>query len=115
MSRMIKVDLEAAKDGVLIVQDIKDQLGRLLVKAPRVLDSGLKRTLVLRGIREILIQDATTHEASEWSLLLEKERDEIRRRFSRFPDTPETQRIVGLFIKAFEEFVKESERGILPS
>lgn len=115
MSRMIKMDLEIAQSGATIVQDVKDQLGRLLVKAPRVLDSDLKRVLLLRGIREILVQDSSSHETEEWSQLLEKEKEEIRRRFSRLPDTPETRRVVELFVKAFEEFAEESENGVLPS
>ncbi|MHB8422025.1 MAG: hypothetical protein ACYC9S_04685 [Leptospirales bacterium] len=115
MLRMIKVDLEISEPGVTIVQDVKDQLGRLLVKAPRVIDPDLKRVLLLRGIREILIQESSADEKDEWIALMEKEKEEIRRRFSRLPDTPETRKIVGLFIKAFEDFTEESEKGVLPS
>lgn len=112
---MIKVDLETTEPGATIVQDIKDHLGRLLVKAPRVIDPDLKRALLLRGVSEILIQESSGQEKEEWNELMEKEKEEIRRRFSRLPDTSQTRRIVELFIKAFEDYTEESEKGAFSS
>lgn len=107
MSRMIKMDLESAPEGAVIVQDIKDNLGRLLVKSPRTLDADLKRVLLLRGIREVLVQDNSRKSREELDMMLEKEKESVRRRFSKLSDSPEKEQIIRLFVQALEEYAGE--------
>ncbi|MCL4460740.1 MAG: hypothetical protein M1297_03360 [Nitrospirae bacterium] len=104
---MIKVDLDGAPEGAVVIQDIKDSLGRLLVKAPRALDPDLRRVLLLRGVREIVVQDDSGNDQEERDMMLEKEKEAVRRRFSKWPDSPEKDHVVQLFLKALEEFAGE--------
>ncbi len=107
MSRMIKMDLDSAPEGVIVVQDIKDSLGRLLVKAPRTLDPDLKRVLLLRGVREIFVQDDSGKNREDIDLMFEKEKESVRRRFSKWPDSPEKDHVIRIFLQALEEFTRE--------
>ncbi|AFS52461.1 MULTISPECIES: hypothetical protein [Leptospirillum] len=107
MSRMIKMDLDGAPEGSIVIQDIKDSLGRLLVKAPRTLDPDLKRILLLRGVREIVVQDASGKSREDLDRMLEKEKEAVKRRFSKWPDSPEKDHVVRLFLQALEEFSGE--------
>lgn len=112
MARMMKVELATTEDGEMIVQDVHDMLGRLLVRAPRRIDPELKRMLLARGIQEVFIPDRSSEDAEHEKQIVALEREAIRKRFSRLPDTPDNKRIVDIFIRAFEVF--HAEKGKIP-
>jgi len=53
----VRVRLEPLKSGTVVVSDIIDPSGRLLVKAPATLDETLKDLLRSHGVREVFIED----------------------------------------------------------
>lgn len=112
MSKMIKVELATTEDGEMIVQDVNDLLGRLLVRSPRRIDPELKRMLLARGVQEVFILDRSSEDEEHERKVLEEEREAIRKRFSRLQDTPENKRIIEIFIRAFEVF--HAEKGKIP-
>lgn len=78
------VRLLSLSPGSLIVADVVDPLGRLLVRAPVTLDEHLKNLLLARGVQEVFIEERRTLDRVESDEAIRGELLSLDKRLSRF-------------------------------
>jgi hypothetical protein len=79
--KCVAVSLETLDpEGVEIVSDVTDSLGRLLAKAPCVLEPNLKKLLLARGVRYVYIRSCADTPRSFDNEALEKELELLKKR-----------------------------------
>ncbi|MCL5285148.1 MAG: hypothetical protein M1313_05260 [Nitrospirae bacterium] len=82
--KQVLVRLASLSPGAVIVADVVDPLGRLLVKGPVPLDEHLKNLLLSRGVREVFIEDRRTVDRVESDEAIRRELASLEKRLSRF-------------------------------
>ena len=82
--KQLPVRLLSLSPGSVIVADVVDPLGRLLVRAPVTLDDHLRNLLLARGGREVSIEDRRTIDRVESDEAVQRELLSLDKRLSRF-------------------------------
>lgn len=98
----VRMDCEKLADGMEIAEDVTDSSGRVLLKAPQVVDRSLKKVLGSRGVPSVVIRIWKEKESEE---LLSELRVEIAALCDRHRYLKNDQRrmdSVKLFARAFE-------------
>lgn len=106
--KLVTVSLESLAAGAEIVSDVHDALGRLLLKAPRVLDDHTKKTLLSRGVREVIIQDRRKTARVEDARAIERELAALDHRMSLLDNFPSGKGFRDLVRKTVEEYYEGS-------
>lgn len=103
----VLVRLEPLNAGTVIVSDVTDPQGRLLVKAPATLDDTLKDRLRKYGVRDVFIEDRRKGgEGSEKAI--QNELESLRTRLSFLGNGYAETELKTLFLETVERFYKES-------
>lgn len=107
--RLLTVRLESLNPGTEIISDVHDALGRLLLKAPRVLDENTKKTLLSRGVREVIIQDRREVARVEDSQAIQRELAALDNRMSLLDNFPSGKGFRDLVRETVEQFYEQKK------
>lgn len=107
--RLVTVSLEGLGPGAEIISDVHDALGRLLLKAPRVLDENMKKTLLSRGVREVIIQDRRKTPRVEDARAIENELSALDKRMSLLDNFPSGKEFRDLVRKTVEQYYEQKQ------
>jgi Lhr-like helicase len=102
----VLVRLEPLTIGTVIVSDVADSRGRLLVKAPVPLDEALKDLLRQHGVREVFIEDRRKG-GEESEKVLQSEREMLLRRLAFLGDGHAEKALKALLLETIEKFYTE--------
>ncbi len=102
--RLVMVRLESLGDGTVICSDIIDPLGRLLLKAPKPLDPLTKKTLLNRGITEVVVEDTRVQSQVEDLQDIAMEMELLKKRLFRLSESPAGEELRGVILETVESF-----------
>lgn len=101
----VLVKLEPLNIGTVIVSDIIDSNGRLLLKSPAILDENLKDLLENRGIRDVFIEDRREMVRSGSDQTAKNEMQSLQKRLSLLSaENPPESGVRTLLIETIERF-----------
>ncbi len=107
--RHVIVRLQTLGPGVIVVSDVVDSLGRLLVKAPITLDEGLKKSLLSRGVKEVFIEDRRLSDRVESEQAIRNEIESVRKRLSLLRDGETSFDVKAIVLNTIEQFYKRKQ------
>ena len=102
----VLVRLASLETGTVIVSNVVDPQGRLLVKAPVPLDEKLKDLLRRHGVREVFIEDRRKGEM-ESEKVLRTEKEMLQRRLAFLGNGNAGMALKSLLIETIEQFYLE--------
>ena len=102
----VLVRLASLETGTVIVSNVVDPQGRLLVKAPVPLDEKLKDLLRRHGVREVFIEDRRKEEM-ESEKVLRTEKEMLQRRLALLGNGNVEMALKSLLIETIEQFYLE--------
>lgn len=102
----VLVRLASLETGTVIVSNVVDPQGRLLVKAPVTLDENLKDLLRRHGVREVFIEDRRKEEM-ESEKVLRTEKEMLQRRLALLGNGNVEMALKSLLIETIEQFYLE--------
>ncbi len=102
----VLVRLASLETGTVIVSNVVDPQGRLLVKAPVPLDEKLKDLLRRHGVREVFIEDRRKGEM-ESEKVLRTEKEMLQRRLALLGNGNVEMALKSLLIETIEQFYLE--------
>ncbi len=105
--KQVIVRLDSLSPGAVLVSDVVDPLGRLLVKAPVVLDEHLKVLLLARGVRDVFIEDRRSSDRVESEVAIQKEMQSLERRLSLFREDGSERALREAILRTVETFYLE--------
>lgn len=108
--RLVMVRLESLDDGAVIRSDILDPLGRLLLKAPKTLDSITKKILLHRGISEVVVEDAREPTQVDDLKDVDQEIVLLEKRLFRLPESPGGEELRTVVIETVRDFYARNHR-----
>lgn len=107
--KLVLVKLELLDPGTDIVSDVFDPLGKLLVKAPITLDENMKKVLLLRGVREVIIQDRRGISRVEDERAIKLKLEVLERRLSLLSTDPIGQEFKELIQQVVVQFYEQKK------
>lgn len=104
--RQVIVRLQTLGPGAIVVSDVVDSLGRLLVRAPLTLDEGLKMSLLSRGVKEVFIEDRRASDRVESEQAIHNEIESVRKRLSLLGAEEASFDVKAIVLNTIEQFYK---------
>ena len=105
--KQVVVRLAPLSAGVVLVSDVVDPLGRLLVKAPVTLDEHLKALLIARGVTEVFIEDRRSADRVESEVAIQKEMQSLEKRLPLFRGEDPERALREAILRTVESFYLE--------
>ena len=108
--RLVMVRLESLDDGAVIRSDIVDPLGRLLLKAPKALDSITKKILLHRGISEVVVEDTREQKQVDDLRDVDQEIALLEKRLLRLREIPGGEELRTVVLETVRDFYARNHR-----
>jgi len=105
--KQVVVRLATLSPGAVVVSDVVDPLGRLLVRAPVTLDEHLKSLLLARGVKDVFIEDRRSADRVESEVAIQKEMQSLEKRLSLFRAEDPERSLRETILRTVETFYLE--------